>query len=328
MAPQPDGPIMRAGIFGIGAALPEHVVPNADFESRLDTSDAWIVKRTGIRERRHLNGSLTLAQLATSACADALADAGRDASEVDHIIVTTITPDLVTPGLAPAIAAELGAGHAGAVDLNAACAGFLYALDQAAALVEAGRASVVVVCAAEALSRLTDFEDRSTAVLFGDGAGAVVVAAGELGLGVPPFELRCDGVHADLLYADTEERVLRMNGREVYRHAVARMVEATRTALDRAGMTVDDLDLFVAHQANARIVEQAALELGMPRERVVLNVDRVANTSSASIPIALWQAEREGLLRPGARVGLAAFGAGFVWGAGVVSWKERAHVYA
>ena len=319
---------MRAGIFGIGAALPEHVVTNAHFEASLDTTDAWIVKRTGIRERRHLNGSLSLAQLAATACADALADAGRDASEVDQIIVTTITPDLVTPGLAPAIAAELGADRAGAVDLNAACAGFLYGLDQAAALVEAGRARVVIVCAAEALSRLTDFEDRGTAVLFGDGAGAVVVSGGELGLGVPPFELGCDGARADLLYADTEERVLRMNGREVYRHAVARMVEATRTALERAGMTVDDLDLFVAHQANARIVEQTALELGMPRERVVLNVDRVANTSSASIPIALWQAEREGLLRPGARVGLAAFGAGFVWGAGVVSWKERAHVCA
>ena len=143
---------MRAGIFGIGAALPEHVVTNAHFEARLETTDAWIVKRTGIRERRHLNGSLSLAQLATTACADALADAGRDASEVDQIIVTTITPDLVTPGLAPAIAAELGADRAGAVDLNAACAGFLYGLDQAAALVEAGRADVVIVCAAEALS--------------------------------------------------------------------------------------------------------------------------------------------------------------------------------
>lgn len=319
---------MRAGIFGIGAALPEHVVTNAELESRLDTTDAWIVKRTGIRERRHLNGALSLAQLATAACADALADAGRGAAEVDQLIVTTITPDLVTPGLAPAIAAELGATRAGAVDLNAACAGFLYGLDQAAALVESGRARVVLVCAAEALSRLTDFDDRSTAILFGDGAGAVVVAAGELALGVTPFELGCDGVHAELLYADTEERLLRMNGREVYRHAVARMVESMTAALERAGMGVADLDLFVAHQANARIVEQAALELGMPRERVVLNVDRVANTSSASIPIALWQAEREGLLHPGARVGLAAFGAGFVWAAGIVSWKERLHVCA
>jgi len=319
---------MKAGIFGIGAALPEHVVTNAALESRLDTTDAWIVKRTGIRERRHLNGAVTLAQLATRACAEALADAGRSAAEVDQLIVTTITPDLVTPGLAPAIAAELGATRAGAVDLNAACAGFLYGLDQAAALVEAGRARVVLVCAAEALSRLTDFDDRSTAILFGDGAGAVLVAAGELALGVTRFDLGCDGVHAELLYADTEERLLRMNGREVYRHAVARMVESMTAALERAGMGVEDLDLFVAHQANARIVEQAALELGVPRERVVLNVDRVANTSSASIPIALWQAERDGLLRPGARVGLAAFGAGFVWGAGIVSWKERVHVCA
>jgi 3-oxoacyl-[acyl-carrier-protein] synthase III len=317
-----------AGIFGVGAALPEHVVTNADFATRLDTTDAWIVKRTGIRERRYLNGALSLAQLGTAACAEALADAGLEPGEVDQIIVTTITPDLVTPGLAPAIAAELGAERAGAVDLNAACAGFIYGLDQAAALVESGRARVVLVCAAEALSRLTDFDDRSTAVLFGDGAGAVVIGAGDLPLGLPPFELRCDGVHADMLYADTEERVLRMNGREVYRHAVARMVESMTTALERAGMGVADLDLFVAHQANARIVEQAALELGMPRERVFLNVDLMANTSSASIPIALWQAEREGLLQPGARVGLAAFGAGFVWGAGIVSWKEPARVTA
>ena len=319
---------MNAGIFGIGAALPDHVVTNAHFESRLDTSDAWIVKRTGIRERRHLNGTLSLTELATDACAQALADAGRDASEVDQVIVTTITPDLITPGLAPLIATELGADRAGAVDLNAACAGFLYALDQAAALVEAGRARVVLVCAAEALSRLTDFGDRSTAVLFGDGAGAAVVAGGELDVGITPFELRCDGSHADDLYADNDDRVLRMNGPEVYRHAVARMAEATRDALARAGLTVDDLDLFVAHQANARIVEQAAHELGMPRERVMLNVEHVANTSSASIPIALWEAERQGLLVPGARVGLAAFGAGFVWGAGVISWKERVHVCA
>jgi 3-oxoacyl-[acyl-carrier-protein] synthase-3 len=228
--------------------------------------------------------------------------------------------------VAPEVAARLGIEAAGAMDLNAACAGFLYGLDQAAALIESGRADVVLVCGAEALSRITDLEDRSTAVLFGDGAGAVVVARGELDLGLPPFEIRCDGMHADVLYADRHERVLRMQGREVYRHAVRRMVEATTDALARAGMRPEDLDLFVAHQANARIVEAAAAELGLPPERVVLNVDRVANTSSASIPIALWQAEREGRLRPGARVGLAAFGAGFVWAAGIVSWKERVPV--
>ena len=319
---------MTAGIFGIGAALPDHVVTNGDLEQRLDTNDEWIVRRTGIRERRHLQGDETLADLATQACELALEDAGRSGAEVDHVIVSTFTPDRVTPGVAPEVARAIGAGTAAAVDLNAACAGFLYGLDQAAALVESGRASVVLVCGAEALSRVTDHDDRSTAVLFGDGAGAVVVAGGELEIGVGGFVLGADGAQADLLYAERDERMLRMQGSNVYRHAVRRMTAATREAFARAGKTVDDIDLFVAHQANVRIIETAAAELGIPREKVMVNVDRVANTSSASIPLALEQAEREGRLRSGHTVALAAFGAGFVWGAGIVSWKERVHVCA
>jgi 3-oxoacyl-[acyl-carrier-protein] synthase-3 len=317
-----------AGIFGVGAALPEHVITNADLEQRLDTSDEWIVRRTGIRERRHLEGDETLADLATRACLLALDDAGRSGAEVDHVIVSTFTPDRVTPGLAPEVARVIGADRAAAVDLNAACAGFLYGLDQAAALVESGRASVVLVCGAEALSRVIDHDDRSTAVLFGDGAGAVVVAGGELELGVGGFVLGADGEQADLLYAERDERMLRMQGAEVYRHAVKRMVAASREALERAGKTVDDIDLFVAHQANVRIIETAAFELGLPRDKVMVNVDRVANTSSASIPLALAQAEREGRLNPGDTIAMAAFGAGFVWGAGVATWKERVHVCA
>jgi len=319
---------MTAGIFGIGAALPEHVITNADLEQHLDTNDEWIVRRTGIRERRHLQGDETLADLATRACLLALDDAGRSGAEVDHVIVSTFTADRVTPGLAPEVARVLGADRAAAVDLNAACAGFLYGLDQAAALVESGRASVVLVCGAEALSRVIDYEDRSTAVLFGDGAGAVVVAGGELELGVGGFVLGADGAQADLLYAERDERMLRMQGAEVYRHAVRRMTAASREALERAGRTVEDIDLFVAHQANVRIIDAAAAELGIAPEKVVVNVDRVANTSSASIPLALEQAEREGRLKPGDTVALAAFGAGFVWGAGIVSWKERVHVCA
>jgi 3-oxoacyl-[acyl-carrier-protein] synthase III len=319
---------MKAGLFGVGTALPEHRLGNDHFTARLDTTDEWIVRRTGIRERYYLNGRQTLADLAVDACEAALADAGRDGHEVDHVIVSTITPDRITPGLAPEVAMRIGANGAGAVDVNAACAGFLYALDQAAALVESGRARVVLVVGAEALSRLTDGGDRGTAVLFGDGAGAVVVAGGELERGCGAFELRSDGAHGDLLYAGRDERLLRMEGREVYRHAVARMVQATREALDRSGLGVDDVDLFVAHQANARIIEAAAAELGVDRTRVALNLDRVANTSSASIPLALAQAEADGVLRPGATVALAAFGAGFVWGAGIVGWKERQHVCA
>jgi 3-oxoacyl-[acyl-carrier-protein] synthase-3 len=319
---------MTAGIFGIGAALPDHVITNADLEQRLDTNDEWIVRRTGIRERRHLQGDETLADLATRACLLALDDAGRTGAEVDHVIVSTFTPDRVTPGLAPEVARVIGAERAAAVDLNAACAGFLYGLDQAAALVESGRASVVLVCGAEALSRVTDHDDRSTAVLFGDGAGAAVVAGGELELGIGGFVLGADGAQADLLYAERDERVLHMQGSDVYRHAVRRMTAASREALGRAGKTVDDIDLFVAHQANVRIIDAAAAELGIPHEKVMVNVDRVANTSSASIPLALEQAEREGRLKPGDTVALAAFGAGFVWGAGIVSWKERVHVCA
>lgn len=318
---------LAAGVFGVGAALPERLVRNGELVERLGTTDDWIVKRTGIRERRLLGDGESLAALAARACAAALADAGRAAGEVDRVIVATITPDRITPGLAPEVAGLIGARGAGAYDLNGACAGFLCALDEAAALVETRRARLVLVCGADALSRVTDHEDRSTAVLFGDGAGAVVVGGGELELGCAPFELRCDGVHVELLHAD-ERGLLRMQGREVYRHAVERMAEATAAVLARAGLAIDDVDLFVAHQANARILEATAAAVGLPRERIALNVDRVANTSSASIPLALWQAESEGALRPGARVALAAFGAGFVWGAGIVAWKERRLVCA
>jgi 3-oxoacyl-[acyl-carrier-protein] synthase III len=314
---------MRAGISGVGGALPGQVITNHDLAARLDTSDEWIVRRTGIRSRRWLREGEDVTTLAVAACADALADAGRAAGDVDAIIISTVTPDFITPGLAPLVAARLGALRAKALDINAACAGFLYALDHASALIESGRAGLVLVCGAEALSRITDHEDRSTAVLFGDGAGAVVVTGGDYDLGLPPFELGADGARADMLYADQHDRVLRMRGAEVYRHAVARMVEATAAALRAADLGVDDIDLFVAHQANARIIEAAADRLGLPRDRISLHVQEVANTSSASIPLALHQADRAGALRPGDTIALAAFGAGFVWGAGVAAWKEE-----
>lgn len=327
---------MSAALVGVGEALPERVVTNADWAGRLDTTPEWIVRRTGIEERRWLpapdarrpSGSGSLAALAARACGAALADAGRQAHEVDTVLVSTITPDLITPGLAPAVCERLGAARAAAVDVNAACAGFLHALDQAAALVESGRRRLVVVCGAEALSRITDASDRATAVLFGDGAGAVVVAPGGPDGGVGRFTLGCDGARAELLFADHEDRVLRMDGPEVYRHAVARMAQATREALAAADLRPEDLDLFVAHQANARILRATAERLGVPPDKVVVDVGRVANTSSASIPLALARAERDGVLVPGMTVGLAAFGAGFVWGAGVVRWKERARTPA
>jgi 3-oxoacyl-[acyl-carrier-protein] synthase-3 len=314
---------MRAGISGVGSALPNTVVTNHDLAARLDTSDEWIFRRTGIRTRRWLEPGEDVTTLAVAACADALADAGRAAEEVDAILISTVTPDFITPGLAPLVAQRLGATRASAVDFNAACAGFLYGLDHASALIESGRANLILVCGAEGLSRITDHGDRSTAVLLGDGAGAVAVTAGDYDFGLPPFELGADGARADLLYVDQHDRVLRMQGAEVYRHAVARMVEATETALRTAEVGVDDIDLFVAHQANARIIEAAADRLGLPRDRISLHVQEVANTSSASIPLALHQADRSGALRPGDTVALAAFGAGFVWAAGIASWKEE-----
>ena len=319
---------MKAGIAGVGEALPAGVITNEDWGRRLDTSDTWIVKRTGIHTRHWLGASETVADLAVAACERALADAGRDGAAVDRLILSTVTPDRPFPGVGAEVAARIGAPEVGAYDLNAACAGFVYGLDQAAALVESGRAARVVVCGAEGLSRMTDTSDRGTAVLFGDGAGAVVVEAAELEMGCPAFVLGSDGVSTELLHATREERLIRMQGREVYRHAVRRMVDATRAALARSGLGVADVDLFVAHQANARIVEAAAAELNLPAERVMLDVGRTANTSSASIPLALAQAEREGRLRPGATVALAAFGAGFSWGAGVVSWKEAVPAHA
>jgi 3-oxoacyl-[acyl-carrier-protein] synthase III len=319
---------MKAGVFGIGSALPDHVITNAYLESYLNTTDAWIVRRTGIRERRHLNGTHTLTDLAVLACLDALADAHCKPADVDYVIISTITPDRVMPGMAPEVASIIGARGAAAIDVNAACAGFVYALDQAAALVESERAGCVLVCGAEALSRITDPDDRGTAILFGDGAAAVVVRGGDLDRGCSPFVLCSDGVHAASLNVGGDKGVLRMEGQEVYRHAVERMVEATAEALKRANMSVDEIDLLVVHQANERIIDAAARRLGVPEEKVFKNVDQVANTSSASIPLALHQAECEGMLRPGSTVALAAFGAGYVWGAGILSWKERVHATA
>jgi len=313
---------VKPGILGIGDALPAHVITNLDLEQRLDTSDEWIVRRTGMRERRHVQGDETLADLAAAAGSAALLDAAVPASEIDHVIAATITPDQLTPGLAPALAAKVGIEHAGVVDLNAACVGFLYALAHAASLVESRQARNVLVVGAEALSRITDQEDRATAVLFADGAGAVVVGPVEQGLGIAGFEFGYDAELRPLLYAEREERKLRMAGQEVYRHAVARMTEATRELLARLELDASEIDYFVPHQANARIVTAVADALGIPHERVSFNVEWTANTSAASIPLGLAAAAREGRLEPGALIGMVAFGAGFVWGAGVSSWKD------
>jgi len=310
-------------ILGVGAAVPSQLITNADLVARLDTSDEWIVRRTGIRERRHLREAEALAEIAAAACTDAIIDAGCSAAGVDHLIVATITPDRLTPGLAPAVAARVGAPAAGVLDINAACCGFLYGLEQAASLIESGRARSVLVCGAEALSRITDHEDRATAVLFGDGAGAVLVGPGASGRGIGRFVFGYDDALAGTLYAERDEPKLRMAGQQVYRHAVHRMTEAAQEVLARNGVSVGDVDYFVAHQANARIVSAVADALGVPHEKVSFNVEWTANTSAASIPLALAAAERDGHLTPGSLVGMVAFGAGFVWAAGLTTWKDN-----
>jgi 3-oxoacyl-[acyl-carrier-protein] synthase-3 len=322
-SPRSGGERPTPTILGVGAAVPSQLITNADLVARLDTSDEWIVRRTGIRERRHLRETETLAEIAAAACTDAIIDAGCSAAGVDHLIVATITPDRLTPGLAPAVAARIGAPSAGVLDINAACCGFLYGLDQAAALIESGRARSVLVCGAEALSRITDHEDRATAVLFGDGAGAVLVGPGARGRGIGSFVFGYDDTLADTLYAEREGPRLRMAGQQVYRHAVHRMTEAAQEVLAANGVSAEEVDYFVAHQANARIVSAVADALGVPHEKVSFNVEWTANTSAASIPLALAAAQREGHLQPGSLVAMVAFGAGFVWAAGLAAWKDN-----
>lgn len=309
-----------AYIAGIGGQVPGRPIGNDHFAD-VGVDASWVRKRTGIVTRHWLAESQSLLDLAVLAAREALSDADISTDELDFIIACTITADLVTPGLGPQLAGVLGAKSTPAVDINAACAGFIFALDYACSLIESGRARTVLVCAAEALSRITDRQDRSTAVLFGDGAGAVVVKSGRSTDGIQAFCLGGDAGAQKLLFADRTERLLRMDGPAVYEAAVSSMVACTTEACARAKISVAELDVFVAHQANARILRAVCRELGISDDVAYVHVDKVANTSSASIPLALQAAEAEGRLTAGDCVGLVAFGAGFTWGAGVLTWK-------
>jgi 3-oxoacyl-[acyl-carrier-protein] synthase-3 len=320
---------LTALVSGVGSALPERIVGNDEFD-RLGISDAWITSRTGIRRRHWLAPEQQLLPLAVRASEAALKDAGRVAGDVDLVVVATVTADLVSPGLAPGLAFRLGAGKPAALDVNAACTGFLYALDYACAMVESGRKTCVLVCAAEAASRIADPEDRFTAPLFGDAAGAVIVEQADetrsCGRCTPSVVLGTDGSREAILYVDREHHQVRMRGAEVYEQAVLAMSDSVRQVCAERGVELAEIDLFVPHQANARIIKAVLRELGVPAERAVWYVEDIGNTSASSIPVALDRARQDGLLRAGTKVGMVAFGAGLTWGAAIIDWKCCPHL--
>ena len=309
-------------IASVAISAPSTVAGNGPIAERLGVSEQWIVTRTGVEERRIAASGELLASYATEAGACALGAAGLDAGELDLVLVATMTHEQLTPNAAPLVAAELGAARAGAIDVGAACSGFLSALALGAAQIESGRAANALVVGADLMSRLTDADDRRTAALFGDGAGAVVMRAGEAPGRIGPVILRADGARGDLVHATRDEGVLRMNGHDTFRQAVDRLSEATVEALGVGGRGLGDVDLFVYHQANSRIIRAVGERLDLPADRVVDFVPKYGNTSAASIPIALAEAQAGGLLVDGATVLIGAFGGGLTWGATVIEWGE------
>jgi 3-oxoacyl-[acyl-carrier-protein] synthase-3 len=314
-------------------AVPERVLTNADLEKMVETSDEWIVSRTGIRERRIVGPNDTTTSLGAAAARQALDRAGVTADQLDLIVVATCTPDQFLVSQACLIQAEIG-GNAGAVDIGAACSGFVYALSQGSVYIQAGQARRVLVIGVDTLTRFVDWTDRSTSILFGDGAGAVVLEASDEPRGLLSTVLGADGQGHKHLYIPgwgalvpesaelfPEYRpYLQMNGREVFRFAVRAMGDSAAEAVKRAGLTFSDIDMLIPHQANVRIIDAAADRLDLPREKVWVNIDRYGNTSAASIPIALFEAEEAGALHEGDNLVFVAFGGGLAWAAGVVRW--------
>jgi 3-oxoacyl-[acyl-carrier-protein] synthase III len=326
--------VRRACITGTGSYVPEKVLTNFDLEKFLDTSDEWIVSRTGIRERRVAADGEFTSDLATNAARKALEVAGVAPDEIDFIVVGTITGDFPWPATACLVQSNLGATKAFAMDVSAACSGFVYALDSAVSRIESGRSQKALVIGAEILTRIIDWQDRNTCVLFGDGAGAVVLEATEEDRGVLSTHLHSDGSYWELLYQPgfgsrhpatddglkTRLPYLKMQGNEVFKIAVRSLSDVALEALEANGLKAADVDLFIPHQANRRILDATAKRLGLADEQVYINVDRFGNTSGASIPIALDEANRAGLLKKGDLVLLDAFGGGFTWGSALVRW--------
>lgn len=327
--------MLRARITGTGSAVPENVLTNHDLEKLVDTNDEWITTRTGIKERRiAANGEYT-STFAAQAARRALAMAGLSPEELDLIILGTVTPDFPFPATACIVQHELGAKKAAAFDLSAACSGFIYGLNMAEAQIRSGMAKKVLVLGAEVLSRVVDFSDRNTCILFGDGAGAVVLEADSGEQGILSTHIYTNGCHWGLLYQpgpgsrnpasvpvtiDNKLYFLRMEGNEVFKHAVRAMGDAAVAALEANQVTADQLALLIPHQANRRIIEATGKRIGLPEDKVFVNLHKYGNTSSASIPIALDEANREGRLKPNDLVLLDAFGGGFTYGAALIRW--------
>lgn len=321
-------------IAGIGAYVPEKVLTNADLERMVDTTDEWIATRTGIRERRIAAEDQAASDLGIAAARQALERSGVSAADVDLVIVCTVTGDMPFPATASIIQNAVGATRAGAFDLSAGCTGFIYGLSVGASCIAAGAFDTVLVVGVDVLSKVTNWNDRSTCVLFGDGAGAAVLTEGNEQSRLLAFELGSDGSGADLLKipvggsrrpitceaVQAGEQYIQMCGAEVFKFAVRIIVQATQAVLAKCGLSPSDIDVFVAHQANIRIIEAAVARLELPKDKVIVNVDRYGNTSAASIPIALEEAAQNGRIRPGDLVVVVGFGAGLSWGAAALRW--------
>ncbi len=319
----------RIGITGLGTHVPERVMTNDELAKIVETSDEWIRERTGIRERRIAADDEALTDIALPAATAALADAGVDAADIDLLICATVTPDMMFPTSSALLADALGMPKAAAYDLLAGCTGFVYAIAQAYAMLASGLSTRALVVGGDVLSKILDWEDRSTLVLFGDGAGAVVLEPVEHG-GFLGFELGADGGGGENLWYpgsgsrkfENPDALLKMNGREVFKFATRIMVYSARQLLPECGKTVEDVDVYIPHQANKRIIDYAVAKLGISPEKTIVNVDRYGNTSSGSIPLALTDARAEGRLRDGALVLMTGMGAGLTWGSALIEWTN------
>jgi 3-oxoacyl-[acyl-carrier-protein] synthase-3 len=321
---------VRIGITGLGVHVPERVMTNDDLSRYVDTTDEWIVERTGIRERRIAADDEALTDIALPAARDALADAGVEGKDIDLLISATVTPDMMFPTSSALMADALGAGDAAAYDLLAGCTGFVYAIAQAYGMLAAGLSRRALVIGGDVLSKILDWEDRSTLVLFGDGAGAVVMEPVSRG-GFLGFELGADGGGGEHLWLpgsgsrrfEDADQLVKMNGREVFKFATRVMVSSAEAILAQCGRGVEEVDVYVPHQANKRIIDHAVVKLGIPLERTVVNVDRFGNTSSGSIPLALADARSDGRLVDGSLVLMTGMGAGLTWGSALMEWTVR-----